>query len=279
MALVLLGCALLTAAVIAGVVLLCFIEPSWTPYVLVIAVLIVAATVRRFRSPADLMLNAVDAEFVTEHDEPHLHDAVARMAALADLPPPRVALVKSPIPNAFTTGVSHGTATLVVTTALRHALEEHELDAVIAHELAHVANRDAAVMTVASVPRTLAETIMGDPGPTFYLWFFVWWLGLPIWVAGTVLTLALSRYREFVADSGSALLTGRPESLMSALVKLDGGTAIPTDDYRRLSRVDALWVVGNGHGRFSVFADHPPLPERLARLEEMARTMGHPDGP
>src|SRR5947208_3142426 len=139
----------------------------------------------------------------------------------------------------------------------------------------------AGVMTVASVPRTLGETLIAEEGLVFYVWFFIWWLGVPIWIFGTLLTLALSRYREYAADRGSALLTGRPAALMSALVKLDDrGAGIPADDLRALARVEALWVVPNGRRpRFSLFADHPPLEKRLARLAEMARVMGSAVGP
>ena len=166
-----------------------------------------------------------------------------------------------------------------MTTGLPSDLVPHELEASLAHELAHVANRDAALMTRASVPRTLGETMIAEEGLVFYVWFFVWWFGILIWALGSLLTLALSRYREFAADRGSALLTGRPESLMSALVKLAGpDAAIPDADLRRLSRVESLWVVPNGKARFAVFSDHPPLERRFARLEAMAREMGRPVG-
>ena len=150
----------------------------------------------------------------------------------------------------------------------------------LAHELSHVANRDAVVMTFASVPRAIGETMIGEEGVVFYVWWVVWWIGIPIWAIGSLLTLTLSRYREFAADRGSALLTGRPETLMSALEKLEShGAGIPSEDLRALGRVEALWIVATGGPRLQLLSDHPPLAKRLARLAEMAREQGRPVGP
>lgn len=280
MILVALGVLALVAAVAAGVVGLCMLQPSWTPYAVVLTGVILFTTAGKYGTATGLMLDAVGAERSRSDDEPGLRTLLERLSALADVPAPRLAFVDSPAANAFTSGVRRRAATVVLTTGLPSGLEPHELEAVLAHELAHVANRDAGVMTLASVPRTLGETMIAEQGFVFYVWFFIWWFGIPIWALGSLLTLALSRYREFAADRGSALLTGRPESLMSALVKLAGpDTRIPDTDLRRLSRVEALWVVPNGKARFAIFSDHPPLERRLARLEEMAREMGRPVGP
>ncbi len=251
------GVLALAACVVGGVTAFCVGVPASTPYVLVVSLAIVVATVIRYGSASGLMLAAVDAKPIHSDDERHLNDALERMSALADVPCPRLALVDTKTPNAFTAGVRRTGSVVVVTSALAARLTTAELDAVMAHELAHVANRDAGVMTIASIPRTLGATIVGEEGVLFYLWFFVWWVGLPIWAIGSLLTLALSRYREFAADRGSALLTGRPADLMSALVKLSASDAIPNDDLRRLARVEALWVVPNGRAHFALFSDHP----------------------
>jgi heat shock protein HtpX len=272
------GVAVLAVCVAGAVAALCVAEPTWTPYVLVLSLAIGAATVLRYESAGGLMLAAVDAKLTHPDDEPRLHDMLQRMAALADVPCPRLAVVDSATPNAFTAGIRRADAVVVVTNALAGRLTPPELDAVVAHELAHVANRDAGVMTIASIPRTFGATIVADEGVLFYLWFFVWWVGLPIWAIGSLLTLALSRYREFAADRGSALLTGRPADLMSALVKLSSADEIPNDDLRRLARVEALWVVPNGRAHLALFADHPPLEQRLARLGEMSRRLGEARG-
>ena len=269
----------LYAAIATGLVVLALVEPSWTPFIAALTFIVVATTVGKYRSASGLMLDAVGAEPASARDEPEAYAMLERLAALADAPTPGLAIVDSPTPNAFTVGVRRRTATVVVTDGLRKLLTKPELEAVLAHELSHVANRDAGVMTLAGVPRTLGETLIGEQGPIFYTWFFIWWLGVPVWALGSLFTLTLSRYREFAADRGSSLLTGRPADMMSALVKLTGeGASIPNSDLRKLARVEALWVVGTGRARLTFFSDHPPLEQRLARLEEMAQTMGAPDG-
>jgi heat shock protein HtpX len=265
--------------IVAAIVLLALVEPTWTPYIAVLAFVITITTVVRYGSAGGLLLGATGAEIVSDDKEPALHGMLDRLAALADLPKPRLALVDSPATNAFTVGVRRRRSTVVVTTGLLGVLTPAEIEAVLAHELAHIANRDAGLMTVAGVPRAFGETIMDQNGIVWITWFFLWWLGVPIWALGSLVTLTLSRYREFAADRGSALLTGNPAGLMSALVKLDGAdSAIPAEDLRSLSPVEALCVVSNGRSRFGFFADHPPLEKRLARLAEMARVMGEPVG-
>lgn len=269
----------LYAAIATGLVALAFVEPNWTPFIIVLSVIIGGATIAKYGTASGLMLGAVDARPVTERDQPKLYAMLERLSALADVPVPDLAVVDSPTPNAFTVGVRRRDATIVVTSALQRLLTTGELEAVLAHELAHIANRDAGVMTFAGVPRTLGETLIAEEGAVFYAWFFVWWLGIPIWAFGSLITLTLSRYREFAADRGSAILTGRPADMMSALVKLtQDDSEIPNIDLRKLGRVEALWVVATGRPRFAIFSDHPPLEERLARLGEMSRSQGEPVG-
>lgn len=269
----------LYCSIAAGLVVLAVVEPTWTPYIVVLTFVVVGTTIGRYRTAGGLMLDSVGAEPATTRDEPKLYAMLERLSALADVPVPSLSVVDSPTPNAFTVGVRRRNATIVVTNALEGLLSRAELEAVLGHELAHIANRDAGVMTLAGVPRTLGETLIGEEGVVFYTWFFIWWLGIPIWGLGSLITLTLSRYREFAADRGSSLLTGRPEDMMSALVKLTGsGASIPNTDLRKLARVEALWVVATGRARLAFFSDHPPLEQRLARLEKMAQTMGEPVG-
>ena len=280
MAIVILLGAALYLAIPALLVLLGYAEPTWSPFIVVITLVIVGATVARYRSASGLMLSATGADRVESDNERELHSLLERLAGLADVVTPSVAVVDTAVANAFSVGVRRRDATVVVTTGLQRLLTPNELEAVLGHELTHVANRDAGVMTAMAVPRTIGETMIAEEGSAFYVWFVVWWIGIPLWALGTLLTLTLSRYREFAADRGAALLTGRPADLMSALVKLSGrDTEIPDDDLRRLSTVEALCVVANGGARFSLFSDHPPLAKRLARLAEMTRAQGEPVGP
>jgi heat shock protein HtpX len=198
-----------------------------------------------------------------------------RLAALADVPVPRLAVVDTKTPNAFTVGITPGRTVVAVTEGLSHALNDRELEAVLAHELTHIANRDASVMTVVSFPRTLGQTLIGDDSLAVVVLFVVWPLGLPLWALGTLLTLTVSRYREYAADRGAALLTGAPEQLMSALRKLSD-QRIPSGDLRLQGPAEAFCIVPVRMPRFELFMDHPPLEKRLAALEDLARTLGKP---
>jgi heat shock protein HtpX len=163
-----------------------------------------------------------------------------------------------------------------VTDGLRRRLEPAELEAVLAHELAHVANSDAAVMTLARVPRAVGFELF-DVATRLYFWLFLWPIGALLYGWGSLLTLAVSRYREYTADAGSALATGRPGALMSALQKLTGDVGlIPDEDLRTVAVLEPLFIVPVSQRRLELLADHPPLEKRLARLARIAREMGKP---
>lgn len=218
-------------------------------------------------------LGAARARELDEDDEPELHALVARVAAMADLPPPRVALARSWAPNAFSVGLNERRAVVAVTSELlRRDLTTAELEAVVAHELAHVANRDGLVMTFVSVP-ALAGSAMWHAddlrGKIFFL--LLYW---PVFFVSLFLMWTLSRYREYVADRGAVLITGAPEQLMSALQKIAGRPV--RGDLRGGLAVQALCIVGRQKGwrRFELFSDHPPLDKRLERLAELARELG-----
>jgi heat shock protein HtpX len=218
-------------------------------------------------------LRAARGRELAEDDEPELQALVARVAAMADLPPPRVALARSWAPNAFSVGLNERRAVVAVTSELlRRDLTTAELEAVVAHELAHVANRDGLVMTFVSVP-ALAGSAMWHAedvrGKIFFL--LLYW---PVFFVSLFLMWTLSRYREYVADRGAALITGAPEQLMSALQKIAGKPA--RGDLRGGLAVQALCIVGHQAGwrRFELFSDHPPLDKRLERLAELARELG-----
>ena len=251
-------------------------EPSWTPYVTVLAVAVGLTVLLHYLSGTQILLRAAGVTLDAAHpDTAKLEQRIARLAALADLPVPRVGVAESSDPNAFTVGVRQQRAVVIVTTGLLERLDEGELEAVLAHELAHVANRDAAVMSLVSVPRSIGAAIIGrESGYGIYLWFLIWPLGLIPFAFGTLLTLAMSRYREFAADRGSALITGRPETLMSALTKLDQDTAIASGDLRAIG---ALCIITAGARRSELLMDHPAVAKRLAKLADIAREIGEPE--
>jgi heat shock protein HtpX len=240
--------------------------------------------VGHFKSADWIVLRMVRAREVDKRAEPRLVGAIERLAALADIPAPQVALSPLAAPNALATGISRPGSTVVVTEALLHTLTPEELEAVLAHEVSHVANRDAAVLAAATSFRSIAA-LFGDPRLTNpdaeldanfrarigrVVSAPVRW---PLLIVGTPLVLALSRYREYAADRGSALLTGRPEELMSALRKLSGAT--PPELDLRAAGASAFWIVPVRRS-FELLSDHPPLEKRLHRLERIARELGKP---
>ncbi len=192
-------------------------QPGWALYVDIVALALVVATVAQYRSAGRLLLRSVRASFVPDTDEIHGH--VERLAALAGISPPRVASVDSSEANAFAVGTRRGDSVVVTTRGLRERLSRRELGAVLAHEISHIANGDASLMTAVTVPKTVGLLLVtgGESGAGYFLWLVMWPVGLPLFGIGSLLSLTMSRYREFAADRGSALLTGEPEQLMSAL--------------------------------------------------------------
>jgi len=221
-----------------------------------------------FFANTHLALRLTGARVVGPKEAPRLHEAVDRLCGLADLRKPRIAVVQSEIPNAFAVAHSERSAVVAVTDSLRNRLNEHELEAVLAHELSHIANRDALVMTPASF----------FPIAASFLWEWLtilWPIAALLYVTGGSLSLTLSRYREYAADRGSALLTGRPEDLMSALQKIVGDVAlIPQRDLRGTVGMSALFIVPTQTPRWRFWMDHPPLEDRLAHLAEIGRELG-----
>lgn len=227
----------------------------------------------------DLVLRAVRAKPLDGDQEPELRALVERAAAVADLPVPRVALVRSWAPNALAAGLAPERATIAVTSELLRRLDEEELEAVVGHELAHVANRDGLVMTFVSGPAMLGAAMWSsDDGRAQVFYVLFYW---PVHVLGLLLMWTISRYREYAADRGSALITGAPEQLMSALTKIAGRE--PRGDLRGGAAVSALCIVPAQRKskldflrRFEVFVDHPPLEKRLRRLSRLAQELGRP---
>ena len=241
-----------------------------------------------------LALRAAGAKVVERDEAPELHDMIERLCAMADLRKPRVAVIESDVPNAFATGRNQKHAAVAVTTGLWNRLEPKEVEGVLAHELSHIANRDVLVMTVASFFAMVAALLtrvglyggmfggMGgnrDNNNSVPVWLIVLVVSVVTYFLSQILILAISRYREFAADRGSALITGAPEHLMSALQKISSDMfRIPQRDLREVEGMNAFFIIP-ANVKSSVgelFATHPPLEKRLARLAEIAQEMGRP---
>ena len=264
------------AGIVFGLVLLVAYRPSYTWLWIAALVALATSLAARYRGGGDAVLRSIGAHVARDRSDVGLRDVVARLASLADISVPEVAIAETDAPNALAVGYRRASSTLVVTRGLIAALEPAELEAVVAHEIAHLANRDAAVMTAVSAPRVLGEVVVGGAVTETrgLVWMLFWPLGLLPLGIGTALTLTVSRYREFAADRGSALLTGAPEQLMSALLKISGHAAqIPHEDLRV---ANAFCIVSTEAQRFALFADHPPMEKRLAALAQIAREMGRP---
>jgi heat shock protein HtpX len=245
-----------------------------------------------------LALAAAGAKVVSPEEAPEVHAIVERLCAMAGLPKPRIALVDTDVPNAFATGRSPKHAAVAVTTGLLRRLDPPEIEAVLAHELSHIANRDVLIMTVASFFAMLAAllTRFGLYAGMFGgfgggnnnrngnnnqvpVWLIVLAVSIVTYVISYVLIRTISRYREYAADRGSALITGAPENLMSALNKIASGiTQIPQQDLREVAGMNAFFIVPTNWRQQvgELFMDHPPLEKRIAALSEIAREMGRP---
>jgi heat shock protein HtpX len=221
---------------------------------------------------------------VSPAEAPSLHAMVERLCIQANLPKPRVAIAQTPMPNAFAIGRSPRRATVCATTGILDLLSPAELEGVLAHELTHVANRDVMVMTIASFFASVASFIvqMGfwfggafggdddDNGPGFLVVVLV---SAVVYMVSFVLLQALSRYREFAADRGSAIITGRPSALISALYKISGTMErIPQRDLRAASGELAAFYIFPPKVKqtaATLFSTHPSLEQRVAALQRL----------
>jgi heat shock protein HtpX len=243
-----------------------------------------------------LALAAAGAKVVSPEDQPQLHATVERLCTMAALPKPRIALIDTAVPTAIVTGRSPKHAAVAVTTGLLRRLDQQEVEAVLAHELSHIANRDVLIMTVASFFAMLAAllTRFGLYAGMFGgfgggrrdsnnnqvpVWLIVLAVSVVTYLISYVLIRTISRYREYAADRGSALITGAPENLMSALNKIASGiTQIPQQDLREVAGMNAFFIVPTNWRQQvgELFMDHPPLEKRIAALSAIAREMGRP---
>jgi heat shock protein HtpX len=237
-----------------------------------------------------LGLAAMGAKEVSPQEAPGFHAMIERLCIQADLPKPRVAIADTPMPNAFAMGRSQKSAVVCATTGLMQALEPHELEAVMAHELTHVKNRDVMIMTLASFFATVASMITqfglffgggfggsdDDGAPAFIVILLV---STAVYIISFFLMLALSRYREYSADRGSALITGRPSALASALLRISGEMQrVPDQDLRAAGKMSAFFIVPPGVKQSvrTLFMDHPPTEKRIEALQRIEAQLQAP---
>jgi len=227
-----------------------------------------------------LALHAMGAKEVSPAEAPGLHSMIERLCIQADLPKPRVAVADSDVPNACAMGRSQKNATVCATTAIMRTLSPAELEGVMAHELTHVKNRDVMIMTIASFFASVAAMMMqfgfffggGDDEDGGLPFVVVLLASFVVYIVSFFLMLALSRYREFSADRGAALITGRPSALASALAHLSGAMeTVPTQDLREAQRMNAFFIVpASVKGTVqTLFSTHPPMEKRIERLQQM----------
>jgi heat shock protein HtpX len=229
-----------------------------------------------------LVLWSTGARVIAEDEYPELHRMVEKLCREADLPKPRVAIMQSPVPNAFATGRSPKHAVVACTDSIMRLLNKDELEAVVAHELAHVKNRDILTMTVASFIAMIASIIMqsfmwgaifgGRNREGGGSWIVVWIVSIIVWFISNLLIMALSRYREFAADRGSAYITQNPRALISALNKISGRMdAVPPEYKAKVEGANAFFIIPalSGNTLMELFSTHPPLEKRIASLEKV----------
>jgi heat shock protein HtpX len=233
-----------------------------------------------------LALRSMGAREVSPQEAPEFHAMIERLCVQADIPKPKVALVNSPVPNAFALGRSQKSATVCATTGIMDLLSPSELEGVMAHEITHIVNRDVMIMTLAGFFASIASTIVqfgfffgggfgggysddDEDGPSFMVIILV---SAIVWVVSFFLMQALSRYREFAADRGAAVITGRPSALSSALMKISGvNERIPQGDLRAHAEMNAFYIVPVKvkESLYNLFSTHPPMEQRIAALSRL----------
>jgi len=221
------------------------------------------------------------AKIVTKEEYPQLHNIVENLVNKNSIPKPKVAVVNSGVPNAFATGKSPRSSLIAVTTGILGLLDDEELEAVIGHELTHVRNRDVLVLTLASVFSTLAwylaqfsffggyQSRNRDSGNATVIVILV---AIVTWVVSFLIIRAISRYREYSADRGGAIMTGRPDKLADALMKISGKmNKIPVNELQKVQKLNAFFIIPalSGSTITNLFSTHPPVEKRVQKLKEM----------
>jgi heat shock protein HtpX len=239
-----------------------------------------------------IVLWSTGAKIVSREQFPELHDLVERIVARNNLSKPRIAVINTRMPNAFATGKTPKSSIVAVTIGLMDQLDTEELEGVIAHELAHIKNRDVLILTLASIFSMIAWYLMrfgmygamfggggghgrrGNEGGAAMLLILL--VAIVTWIASFLIIRAISRYREYVADRDGALITGKPSKLASALLKISGTMKrIPTRDLREVEGMNAFFIIPalSGDALTSLFSTHPPVDQRVKKLMEMEAAM------
>src|SRR5437868_5358799 len=259
-------------------------------------VIVIGLAAVQYWTSDKLALAASGAKIVSAEEAPELHAMVERLCAMADLPKPRIAIIDTDVPNAFATGRNPKHAAIAVTSGLWRRLEPQEIEGVLAHELSHVANRDVLVMTIASFFAMLAALLTrfglyagmfggfgggnrNNNNNQVPVWLIVFLVSIVVYAISFILIRTISRYREYAADRGSAIITGAPENVMSTPQKISSQiTMIPDRDLREVAGMNAFFIIPTSvkQRTAELFMDHPPLEKRLAALEKIAREMGRP---
>jgi heat shock protein HtpX len=266
------------------------------PWFFILIISIGMAVFQYFMSDK-LVLATTGAKVVTPEQEPWLHATIDRLAAIGDIPKPKkVAIMESHVPNAFATGRNPKNAVVAVTRGLLNRLNQQEVEAVLGHELTHVKNRDVMVLTWASIIVIMAGYLLqmlfwmnlfggfgGDRGgdrreggQAALVMLAVYVGTILVYFLSQLLILALSRYREYAADRGGAMLTGAPMQLASALQKISSDMyRIPEKDLRQVEHASAFFIIPalKGDTVAALFSSHPPVEKRIARLQNMQRQM------
>ena len=270
------GLLLLLLYLVFMTVLLAFGVGTW-----VIILLAVGMGLIQYFFSDKMVLWSTGARVIEGDEYPELHLMVEKLCKEAGLPLPKIAIMQSPVPNAFATGRSPKHAVVACTDSIMRLLTRDELEAVLAHELSHVKNRDILTMTMASFIAMIASMIMqsfffsalfGGRNKEGGSWIIVWIVSIIVYAISTLLILALSRYREFAADRGSALITRNPRALISALNKISGRMeAVPNEAKARVEGANAFFIIPalSGNTIMELFSTHPPLEKRIANLEKV----------
>ena len=261
---------------------------------IIIGVVAVVMAAFQYFGSDRLILATTGARVVSPEQEPRLHATIARLAAMADMPKPKkIAIMETHVPNAFATGRNPKNAVVAVTRGLLSRLDEREVEAVLAHELIHVKNRDVMVLTWASIIVIAAGFLMQmlfwmslfggfgggrdrGGGQAALIMMAVYAGTIAVYFLSQLLIMALSRYREYAADRGSAIITGAPMQLASALSKISNDMyRIPEKDMRRVEHANAFFIIPalKGNNMASLFSSHPGVEKRIDRLQNMQRQM------
>ena len=271
--------------VILGVLYLIFLSilhylgVGYIPLAIIASVMVLA----QWYFSDKIVLWSSGAKIVSKEEYPRLHEIVERLSTNNGLPKPKVALVNTPVPNAFATGKSPKSSLVAVTTGIMNLLEDDELEAVIGHELSHVRSRDVLVLTLASVFSTVAWYLVqfGFFGGlqtrdrnTVGTTAIVMLVAIVTWIVSFLIIRAISRYREYSADRGGAIMTGKPDKLASALLKISGRIgSVPPKELEKVQQLNAFFIIPalSGSSIANLFSTHPPVEKRVQRLMEMNR--------